>query len=66
MNPEIQPFSIAEQVRQCEENPGSISSKKVLVMKKNIKLFSQKVTTNINLVMVQRLQLSVELQYPSP
>ena len=34
------------------------------LMKKNIKMFSQKVTTNINSVMVHTLQLSVELQYP--
>ena len=41
---------------------GSISSKTVLAMKKNIKLSSQKVTTKKYLVTVHTLQLSVELQ----
>lgn len=54
-NPEMLLFSIAEQVKQCAENLGSISSKKVLVTKKNI-LFSQKVTKIINLAKVYRLQ----------
>ena len=40
----------AKQVKQCVENFGSISPMRVLVMKKNIILSSQKVTNNINLV----------------
>ena len=60
MNPEMQLFLIVEQVKQYVANLGSIHSKKVFVMK-NITLSSQKVTTNTNLVMAHRLQLSVEL-----
>ena len=48
-NPEMQLFSIVEQVKHCVVNLGSISSKKVSAMTKSITLSSQKVTTNTNL-----------------